>query len=51
MRIRVSADGTWLGLEWPPTQYVGKRHAPLLSTFLLNNSLYLVLMKSTIFKR
>ena len=41
MRIRVtSAKWTWLGLEWPLAQCVAKRRASLLSSFLLENSLY-----------
>ena len=41
MRIRVTiAKWAWLRLDWPPAQYVAKRHASLLSIFLLEKSFY-----------
>ena len=52
MRIRITnAEWTWLGLEWPPAWYVAKRHASLLSSFLLENSLYFGVHKIISFQK
>ena len=52
MRIRVtSAEWTWLGLKRPPAYYVAKRHASLLSSFLLENSIYFDVNKIISFQK
>ena len=35
-----NVESTWLGLEWPPAQYVAKRHASLSSRYLVDDSLH-----------